>query len=145
MDVWAAYLTRADHERSPEEWLQLFEDEDGKKKGGDEKGRPAGKEGEKGREERAKEGDKPKEAPPRPVAIDLEGIHERARLLMALPGDEEGLAVSPDSKSVVFTAELDGERDLYRVRWDGKELKRLTTGGSKPSQLAFARDGKLVF
>lgn len=137
MDVWATYLTRADHERSPEEWLQLFEDEEAKKKGGDEKGKPGA--------DKAKDGDKPKEAPRRPVAIDLAGIHERARMLMALPGDEEGLAVSPDSRTVVFAAELDGELDLYKVRWDGKELKRLTTGGSKPSQLAFTKDGKLVF
>lgn len=145
MDVWATYLTRADDERSPEEWLQLFEDEEARKKGGDEKGKTGGKDGEKTRDDKGRDGDKPKDAPPRPVAIDLAGIHERARLLLALPGDEEGLAVAPDSKTVVFTAELDGERDLYKVRWDGKELKRLSTGGSKPSQLAFSKDGKLVF
>jgi len=151
MDVWAVYLTRADHERSPEEWLQLFEDEEGRKKGGDEKGRVDGREAEKLRNDkdrpgdRSQEAEKPKQAPPRPVVIDLAGIHERARLLLALPGDEEGLAVSPDSKTVVFTGELDGERDLYKVRWDGKELKRLSTGGIKPSQLTFTRDGKLVF
>lgn len=144
MDVWAVYLTRAAHERSPEEWLQLFEDEEARKKGGDEKGKAGGKDGEKPGDG-TKETGKPGETPPRPVAIDLAGIHERARLLLPLPGDEAELAVSPDGKTVVFTAELEGERDLYKVRWDGKQLKRLTTGGSKPSQLAFAKDGKLVF
>lgn len=145
MDVWAVYLTRADHERSLEEWLQVFEDEDARKKN-DDKSTPGGKAGDKPADDKGKgeKADRGKE-PPRPVAIDFPGIHERARLLLALPGDEAELAVSPDSKTVVFTAELDGERDLYKVRWDGKELKRLTTGGSRPSQLMFAKDGKLVF
>ncbi len=136
-DVWAVYLTRADDERSPEEWVALAEDDEAKKK-------PAGE----------KADDKPKADPrspdkagvpaTRPVAIDFDGIHERAALVLALPGDEEGLAVSPDSKTVVFSADLEGERDLYKVRWDGKELKRLTTGGTNPRQLVFSRDGKLV-
>jgi tricorn protease len=136
-DVWAVYLTRADHERSPEEWVLLWEDEEARKK-------PAGEKTDDKAKVDARAADKPAAPAARPVAIDLDGIHERATLVIALPGDEEGLAVSPDGKTVVFTAEIEGERDLYKVRWDGKELKRLTTGGSKPTQLAFARDGKLV-
>ena len=31
-DVWAVYLTRADHERSPEEWVQLCEDEEARRR-----------------------------------------------------------------------------------------------------------------
>ena len=83
--------------------------------------------------------------PPRPVAIDFADIQERARPLTTLPGDEGEVVVAPDSQAVVFVAGLDGERDLYKVRWDGKELTRLTDGDVQPSQLAFAKDGKSVF
>lgn len=147
MDVWAVYLTRADHERGAEEWVQLFEDEDGKKKknGGSEAADPGKGDEPPRRGGKPQAAEKPAETPPRPVVIDLDGIHERARLVRALPGNEQELAVSPDSRTLVFSAEADAERDLYKVRWDGKELKRLTTGGSKATQIAFAKDGKQVF
>lgn len=146
VDVWAVYLTRADHERRAEEWVQLFEDEEAKKKPGasepaeqDRTAQPAR------RGSRPEADEKPADRQPRPVVIDFDGIHERAQLVRALPGNEQELAVAPDSRTLVFTAEADAERDLYRLRWDGKELKRLTTGGSKATQIAFSKDGKQVF
>ena len=135
--VWAVYLTKADDERSPEEWLEQFEDENG--------GKPGLREGagEAGNGERpAKRGARPA---PRPVAIDFGGLYERVRPLTDVPGDVGEFAVAPDGKTVAFTAALEGERDLYKVRWDGKELSRLTTGGADPRQVAFAEDGKTVF
>ncbi|MBI4916336.1 MAG: PD40 domain-containing protein [Acidobacteria bacterium] len=147
VDVWSVYLTRADHERSPEEWLQLFDDEKAAQdaaKAGDRTARKgekadAAKPGPGGGSPRDEAG------PPRPVAIDFGDIHERARPLTTLPGDEGEIALAPDARTVVFVTGLDGERDLYKVRWDGKELTRLTDGDVQPSQLAFAKDGKSVF
>ena len=142
--LWAVYLTKADNERTPEEWLELFEDEGAKK--------PAVKEPEAEKSEKAgkvdkrDKPDKPKEKPaPKPVAIEFEGIHERARPVTDLPADIADFVVAPDGRTVAFAVPLEGERDLYKIRWDGKELSRLTTGGVDPSQLSFSEDGKTVF
>lgn len=141
--LWAVYLTRADHERTAEEWIELFEDEGARKPAGREKAaRETGTEP----SDRPESAEKPKEKPaPKTVAIDFDEIHERVRAITDLPGDVEDSVVSPDSRTVAFVAALEGEKDLYKVRWDGKELARLTTGGAEPTQLAFAQDGKLVF
>lgn len=125
-DVWAVYLTKADHERTPEQWVALFEEEDKARKNGD---------GNKG-------DGKAKKTPS--VRIDFDGIHERARPVTALPGDEGEFVVASDSRTVVFVAETEDQRDLYKVRFDGKELKRLTDQGANPSQLTFLQEGKLV-
>jgi len=61
----------------------------------------------------------------------------------SLPGDEGELLVTADSRTVVFVAQPEGQRDLYKVRYDGKELKRLTEGAD-PSQLAYLKEAKLV-
>jgi tricorn protease len=149
IDVWFASLTRTDHERTPEDWLLLFEDEKPAKADGT-SGEPAPA-GEAATARAPKEGGKPgaaktgQRATARPVSIDLAGIHDRVRALTSLPGDEGAIAVAPDSRTVAFVAAPEGERDLYTVRWDGKELKRLTDNGSNPSQVAFASDGKSVF
>ncbi len=148
INVWALYLTRADNERTPEEWIELFEEESAKKTAAKE---PA-KDGEGEKADRTEKGGKPdrperpREKPAaKPVAIDLEGIYLRARAVTDVPGDIGEFVVSPDGKTIVFVAALEGERDLYKVRWDGKELTRLTTSGADASQLAFSQDGKTVF
>ncbi|HUK12076.1 MAG TPA: S41 family peptidase [Thermoanaerobaculaceae bacterium] len=146
--LWVVYLTRADHERTPEEWAELLEDEGGRKQGG--KDGAAAKEGDAARAQPAEPADRvaaerPKEKPAgRPVAIDFDRIHERARMVTDLPGEVGEFAIAPDSRTIVFAAALEGERDLYKVRWDGKEPTRLTTGGVEPTQLSFSADGKTV-
>ncbi|MFZ5785600.1 MAG: S41 family peptidase [Acidobacteriota bacterium] len=149
VDVWFASLTRADHERTREEWLLLFEDEKPSKEGA--KAGPGTAEEAMAADARAaKEGKGAEEKsavrlPAKPIAVEADGIHERAAALTSLPGDEASIAVTPDSRTIVFVAMPEGERDLYAVRWDGKELKRLTENGANPSQVSFSRDGKTVF
>lgn len=125
-DVWAVYLTKADHERTPEQWAALFEEEDKLKKSAN-----------------GKEVDGKATKPP-VVRIDFTGIHQRARPVTALPGDEGEFVITSDSRTVVFVAESEGQKDLYKVRFDGKEVKRLTDQGANPSQLTFLNEGKLV-
>ncbi|MGQ9495981.1 MAG: hypothetical protein ACUVRY_06990 [Thermoanaerobaculaceae bacterium] len=76
LDIWAVYRTKEDHERSPEQWIALFEEE-GK----------AGK-----ADSKTNTGNKPV----KPVRIDLASIHERARQLTFFAGDEGKFVVASD-------------------------------------------------
>ncbi|MEM7249523.1 MAG: S41 family peptidase, partial [Acidobacteriota bacterium] len=47
--------------------------------------------------------------------------------------------------SVVYVGStLDGDRDLWKVTWDGDEVKRLTKGNQRPSRLHWNTDGKSI-
>lgn len=124
LDLWAVYLTKEDHERSPEQWIALFEEE-GKGSKADSKADTASK-------------------PVKPVRIDFTGIHERARPVTSLAGDEGEFVLTPDSRTLVFVASPDGKGDLYKVRFDGGEVTRLTDQDVRPSQLTLLRDPKWV-
>ncbi len=124
VDVWFAWLRRADWERTEEEWEALEKQTDRKHH----------------------------DTLTGPIQIDLERIHERLRRVTALPGNEAELAVSKDGETFYFVANRSGrtqdyeaEVDLYRIRWDGSELKRLTENGTDPRQVRLSRDGKYLF
>jgi tricorn protease len=138
MDVWGTWLARADHERTPAEWLKYWKEKNGKKgtNGSDEDG--AAKDSDDDAEKAS--------APELPeVSIDMDGLWERATAISNLKGDEAFARVSPDGKRVIFTADHEGERDLYSVRWDGEDIRRLTSGGEQPSAVQFDGDGSTVF
>jgi tricorn protease len=128
-DVWGVWLTREDDERTPAQWLKLWND------------KPKDK---KEKKENGDEGDE-EEKPELPtVTIDFDRLWERVGQITDLKGDEGAARVSPDGKTIIFTAEHEGDSDLYKVRWDGEELERLTTKAS-PEQYVFDSKGKSVF
>ncbi len=136
MDVWGVWLTREDDEKTAEDWLRYFtrkKEDGGTAKSGSEKATPD----EDGKKEPAA-----KELPK--VEIDFDGLWRRSRGITALEGDEGNPLVSGDGKRILFTASVDDEVDLYSVRYDGRDLTRLTTGGQEPSRLQLA-GGKTVF
>src|SRR5262249_39299219 len=67
--------------------------------------------------------------------IDWDDIHLRVKRL-ALVGASEP-AISPNGKLVAFRAEENGS-DLWLAEVDGSSVKRLTTGGLKPSQIRWS-------
>ncbi len=121
LDLWAVYLSKADDERTPEEWAALFEEEE----------KAAKNKGEAGKQ-------------PPTVHIDFADIHQRVRPVTSLAGDEGELVVTADSRFVVFVAKPDGREDLYKIRFDGKELQRLTDQDARPRQLTFLKEAKAV-
>jgi tricorn protease len=128
-DVWGVWLTREDDERTPAQWLKLWNDKP---------------EDEKKMKENGDEGEEEKKPDLPTVKIEFDRLWERVVQITDLKGDEGAAQVSPDGKTIIFTAEHEGETDLYKVRWDGDELKRLTTEAS-PEQYVFDSKGKNVF
>ncbi len=83
--------------------------------------------------------EKPKEK--EPVQIDFEDIHDRVRQVTRYVGGVQEAVVSPDGKKIAFRSGYQGQSDLYVINWDGTEEKRLTTGGTSPSDIRWSSDG----
>jgi tricorn protease len=147
MDVHAVWLAREDHEKTPEDWLAHWKSA-GKKKGakeGDDEGQ-GDDETQDGEEDSGdEEGDGDEEAPAVEVVIDFDGLWERVERLTSLDGDEGSPLVADKGKTIVFTADPEGERDLYAIDWKGGNMKRLTSGGQAPRNLQLGSKGKTVF
>jgi tricorn protease len=79
------------------------------------------------------------------VRIDFQDIHKRLRRLTSFPGEESRVLVARDGKEFVFVSNTDRKWDLWKIRWDGKKLERLTEGGLNPRFLQWGPEGKKVF
>ncbi len=152
LDVWSVWLTRADDERTPEEWLKVWNDKpEPKKDDKDASEKEARKAADEKKGGKAMAGRRPGSPPRRKtkklpaVTIDFERLWERAEPVTELKGDEGAPGFADGGKRIVFTAEVEAERDLYSVRWDGKDQKRLTTGGRAPSVIEPDEKGTTLF
>jgi tricorn protease len=133
-DVWAAWLTREDAERTALGWREVFHSDEG-----------SATEDEDADEEKA-EADAEDESPDLPeVTIEFDGLWERVVRLTGELGDEDSPLVAADGSRVFFVAEPDGDADLYSVRYDGTDLKRLTEGGANPSAIRLGPKRKMLF
>ena len=135
-DVWGVWLTRADDERTAAQWLKVWKEQDEPKKKGD---------GDEKAEDAKSEAEEKKTTDLPTVTIDFDDLWRRVAAITDLKGDEGFVGVSPDGKTVVFTAEHEGELDLYSVRWDGEDIKRLTEGGAEPEDVQFGPKGATLF
>ncbi len=120
-DVWFVFLQKKDDEKTKEDW-------------------EAEEESTKNKEEKDKT-----VKDTLVVKIDFENINKRLRRVTALPGDEGNLAISPNGKTFVFTSNADGKQDLYKIKWDTSEMKRLTSSNLSPSFVTFSNDGKKIY
>ena len=68
----------------------------------------------------------------------------RARRLTSHPGQETNPRFSPDGKTVAFSAEYDGNVDVYLVAVEGGVPRRLTWHPSDDVVLDFSPDGEAV-
>lgn len=124
VDVWFVWLKKSDWEKTALDWEREEEAEKEDNKGN---APEAGK----------KQGEKPEEKVVK-TEIDFERIHERLVQLTSLPGNESDLNISKDGKTFYFVtnrsgrASFNADNDLFSVKWNGKELKNLTSGNTSP-------------
>ena len=79
------------------------------------------------------------------LPVDFDEIHLRITHLTKLLGDEFEIAVSPDSKTVTFSAGNDDGTGLYKIGWDGKDQKLLIKKAKGLRSLHFAKKGDDLF
>jgi dipeptidyl aminopeptidase/acylaminoacyl peptidase len=78
----------------------------------------------------------------RVMVLDLDG--RRLSSLVDGPGNNYSGAWSPDGERLVFVSDRDGNKELYLVRWDGSEERRLTTSALNEDQPAWHPNGKSI-
>ncbi|TBN06362.1 PDZ domain-containing protein [Hyunsoonleella flava] len=125
-DVWFTWLTKADWEKTAEDWEEDTDDSKEKDKKGDKK------------DDKTKKDKKPKV---KPTVIDFDDIHERQVQVTSYVGGEFGQLFSKDSKTIYYTTgngsrgDAETESDLFKIKWDGKDRKALTTKSTRPSNI----------
>ncbi|MDX1928095.1 MAG: S41 family peptidase [Pirellulaceae bacterium] len=96
------------------------------------KDEPKDKKDEKKDDKKGESGDdKKKEV--KPIAIDLENIHERLRRISISNSSERGLLFSPDGKKLAFAANVDGKSGWYTIEFPSELQPKLlssTTGSN---------------
>ncbi len=94
-----------------------------------------------------KKADEKKEESKEPpaVTIDFEDIHLRIRAVTRFTSSVREAVISPDGEQIAFVSAHQGQPDLYLIKADGSDERRLTTGGLSPSNLQFSKDGKMLY
>ena len=130
-DAWFVWLKKEDWEKTKSDW--------------DEKETP--KEPAAAKDDKPKENSKKDSVKVKPVKIDFDRIHERIAQVTNFPGDESNLIISKDGETFFYIGESSTAkgRDLYSIKWDGKDLKEITKGGSNPSNATMDKDGKYIY
>ena len=84
---------------------------------------------------------------PKAIKIDFDKIYERVVQVTNFTGDESDLAISKDGETFYYTTNSSNAkgRDFYSIKWDGKDLKEITKGGTNPGNVAMDKDAKYLY
>ncbi|MCC7144756.1 MAG: PD40 domain-containing protein, partial [Candidatus Eisenbacteria bacterium] len=144
VDLWYVRLDRSDEERGAQERVdEWYEDSDALADALPPRLEEAKRKGQGGGSDSKDSKDDDSTAVT--VRIDFEDLYLRAHRLTAFAGSEGEALVSKDGKEIAFVADVEDKRDLWKVKWDGTEPKRITSGGTNPSQLQWNPKKSAIF
>ncbi len=129
-DVWFVWLKKEDWQKKEEDWDE--EDTDVK-------------------EDKKKEDKKEKTKTVIPVKIDLDQIYKRQVQVTSFSGGEFVNGFSKDGKTVYYRTGDGGrgngtyESDLFKIKWNGKDKKNLTSGDTNPRNIVIDKDSKYIY
>lgn len=121
-DIWMVYLRKEDEDKTREDLEEESEGKNGSNSHGE-----------------------PPEKKPVEVQIDFGNIHKRLRRVTSMDGSENLVSISPDNKTLAFTANIRGEDDLWSIRWDGTHLKQITSGDQNPASVCWSPKGEKLY
>lgn len=140
-DVWFAWLSEEDWQRSQEEWRRM--DKDDKPKKSDAKSK---QDEDKGDDDKNKE-----EQASKPIRIDFEGMYKRLQQVTSYAGNETEMAFDAEGEHIYFATGGAGrqnfktEQNLFKVKWDGDDKKAIISGNREPELLSLSNDGKSLY
>jgi len=149
-DIWFAWLTKSDWQRSREEWKRQENTDDKPKK----KTEP--KKEEKAENEASDvdaDAEESETETPEVMAIkiDFDGIYQRLEQVTRFAGNESELAFNQDGDHIYYTTGGGGrmsfevDRNLYKIKWDGEDKKTVIGGDRGPDDLVLSKDGKQLY
>jgi tricorn protease len=138
-DIWYVRLSLADEQRARDDRLEDFSDSRF-----DSNDEPVDEDDESENGDTDDEADEDEEEE-LIIQIDFEDIHKRLHRLTRYPGAESQVLVANDGDGFVFSANIDGDRDLWFIKWDGSEPKRITKGGTNPRSIHLDKKGKRLY
>lgn len=115
-DVWFAWLTKRDWQRTKLDW---------------EKSEPP-------------QIVSPKDTVGVNVDIDFDDIYKRLHQVTSMPGDESNIAISKDGQTFYFVGN-GADRDLYKAKWDGSNVKALTQSGVNPNDVRLITKQNMLY
>ena len=142
-DIWFAWLTERDWQRSKEQWkrnAQTDDDKNDKKKDKQDQD-----------EQKEDESEDDKEKLIASIKIDLDGIYKRLQQVTRFTGNETELVFNKKGDQIYYTIGGSGrqdfklERNLYKIKWDGEDKKTVLKGDVEPKDLLLTNNGKHIF
>ena len=140
-DIWFAWLTERDWQRSKEQWKRHEQNDDDK----DDK-----KKDKKDKDEKKDDESEDKKEPVM-VKIDFDGIYKRLQQVTRFTGNETELVFNRKGDHIYYSIGGSGrqnfkiERNLYKIKWDGEDKKVVLKGDVEPKDLILTNNSKHVF